>query len=265
MVGENGVHDENVPEHSKEEPGQQVMPFYFLCDVSESMRWHGDIGRVNNLLQALCNEISSAPTLDDVARIGLLTFSDECRVIDLSNGRNPGLALEQPTNIKLSPLSAEGTTQFGKAFRTLASTIEKDVDELARRRLKIFRSCVFFLTDGEASDSGWRQVFTDTLTYDLNTGRGMARHPIFCTMGFRDAREEDMSWLAYPPTKGKYYYSRDVDTAQVLKDMFGVILHTIVASGQSATTPSPGHIIIDPPKESTVVSGNSTYDPLYVT
>jgi hypothetical protein len=133
----------------------------------------------------------------------------------------------------------EGGTNYGAAFRELAHVIPADFAALRAHGYRVFRPCVFFLTDGEPLDRDWWETFKATLTYNRVTGVGMKNHPAFVPFGFRDAPDTVLQKLAYPPERGRWYHIRSTDIEQVLKMILDIIQKTVVASGQSSSTGQP--------------------------
>src|ERR1700728_2057767 len=146
--------EETVRERSEVEEGQIIMPFYLVCDVSASMS--GDMPALNEGIRRLRRAIVAQPQVDDVAQIGIITFSTTAQVV---------LPLSQMSEEQMPTLSAQASTHYGSAFRLLAQTIEQDIARLKAQRLKVYRPCAFFLTDGLPTDGSWLQTFTSTLTY----------------------------------------------------------------------------------------------------
>lgn len=123
----------------------------------------GDMADLNRLLQDLWDAIVREPTVDDVARISVHTFSDSAAVEvplgQASERRSPTFARTRGTN-------------YGAAFRLLADTINRDRQHLKPEGYKIFRPSAFFLSDGEPVDSDSERTVRDTLTYERNSDRG---------------------------------------------------------------------------------------------
>jgi uncharacterized protein YegL len=220
--------EERVAERAGVEQGQLVMPFYLVCDVSYSMI--NDMPKLNDGIQRLRRAIVSEPTVDDVAHIGILTFSDSAMVV---------LPLTQMSGHNMPTLSIAGGTNYGAAFRLLAQTISQDTAILKAQGYRVYRPCAFFLSDGEPLDRDWEQTFRDTLTYDASTGTGMKGHPVFVPFGFRDAPEHVLRKLAYPLDKGKWYHSKSHDVEEALRGILDIIMNTVVNSGKSASTGQP--------------------------
>src|SRR3954451_413750 len=126
--------------------------------------------QLNEALTGLRDAIVAEPAVDDLARIGVLTFSDSARV---------EAPLAQVSETQMPHLSDRGGTNYGAAFQTLAQTIEADRQRLKAEGYKVYRPCAFFLTDGLPQDGTWATSFKSTLTYDSKTGQGMESYPIF--------------------------------------------------------------------------------------
>lgn len=201
-----------------------VMPFYLICDVSYSM--YNDMAALNDGVQRLRQSIVKEPTVDDVAHIAIMTFSDAAKVI---------MPLSQMSETPVPTLTVEGGTRYGEAFRELARIIPVDAAALRAKGYRVFRPCAFFLTDGEPNDDDYWETFKSTLTFNRVTQVGMKQHPVFIPFGFRDAPEEVLKKLAYPPEKGRWYHIKNDDIGQVIKLILDVIMKTVVSSGQSST------------------------------
>ena len=197
---------EPTREYATVELGQLVMPFYLLCDVSISMR--GDMGALNEGIHRLRRAIVSEPAVDDVAHVGILTFSDVGKVV---------MPLSQMSEHVMPTLEVEGGTDYGAAFRTLAQIIAQDNAKLKAQGYKVYRPCAFFLSDGAPGDSDWEQTFRAALTFDPVTRTGMKGHPVFVPYGFRDAPEEVLRRLAYPMGKAKWYHCKSSTSRMRLK------------------------------------------------
>lgn len=217
-----------VRENQAVEQGQLVMPFYLICDVSYSMV--NDMSALNDSLQRLRRAIVAQPIVDDVAHICIMTFSDTAKVV---------MPLGQMSEQSVPTLSVEGGTNYGAAFKELASTIKRDAGALKQQGYKIYRPCAFFLTDGEPLDDDWWETFKNTLTYNRTTGVGMKQHPVFVPYGFRDAPEDVLRKLAYPLERGKWYHIKSHDIEQALAGIINAIMTSVVSSGMSSQTGQP--------------------------
>jgi uncharacterized protein YegL len=247
------MHEEWILERVKAEQGQLVMPFYLICDISYSMQ--ADIPALNDGVNKLCRAVAAEPVVDDVAQICIMSFSDTARVL---------MQLGPISESVVPTLAVEGATNYGAAFRLLAQSIRQDSDRLKEQGYKIYRPCAFFLTDGAPTDHDWHRTFTDTLTYDRQTGHGFKAHPIFVPFGFRDARSDVLKQLAYPPERGKWYLAKDTTVEQALAGILQTIMQTVVIAGRSAGTGQPAITQQPPIPGSGILQGGSEYDPDYV-
>ncbi len=236
-------------EHAVAGEGQMVMPFYLICDVSYSMI--SDMAALNDGVQRLRRSIVAEPLVDDVAHIGIMTFSDTAKMV---------LPLSQMSGQSVPVMSVEGGTNYGAAFRELAHVIPADAAALRAKGYRIFRPCAFFLTDGEPLDRDWEQTFKATLAYDPATGAGMRQYPVFIPFGYRDAPDNVLKKLAYPPEKGKWYHIRSHDVGQVIKAILDVIMNTVVSSGQSSSTGKPALVHAPAPTVPGVTEGPADSD-----
>ena len=223
-----------------------VMPFYLICDVSYSMI--NDMTALNDGVQRLRRSIVAEPLVDDVAHIAVMTFSDTAKVI---------MPLSQMSETPVPPLSVEGGTNYGEAFRELARVIPADAAALKAQGYRVFRPCAFFLTDGEPNDADYWETFKSTLAYNGVTDVGMKQYPVFIPFGFRAAPEDVLRKLAYPPEKGRWYHIKNDDIGQVIKLILDVIMKTVVSSGQSSSTGKPALIHAPVPAAPGVTQGDA--------
>jgi uncharacterized protein YegL len=249
IVRKETVCEETVRERVGVQEGQVVMPFYLVCDVSASMTY--DMPALNEGIRKLRRAIVAQPQVDDIAQIGIITFSDYAQV---------ALPLSQLSEGSMPSLRAQNSTNYGSAFRLLAQTVEKDIAALKARRLRVYRPCAFFLTDGEPTDSSWFQTFQSTLTYDKVARTGMKGHPVFIPFGFRDAREDVLSKLAYPPERGKWFHTRTHNIEEALTGILDVIMTSVISSGLSGGAGKPMLALQTPGPATGITSGGSQYD-----
>ena len=215
--------------------GQVVMPFYLICDVSGSM-WV-DIPVLNAGIAALRHQIMQDPVVDDLAMLSIITFADTARTV---------VPLSFPTQVKVPELTSGGLTNYGPAFREFHRAFEADRVRLKSEGKKVFRPCVFFLTDGEPTDGDYEQVFASLLGYDPVTKQGNAAYPYVTAFGLREATAETMATIAYPnfgAKPGRYFLARQgVSVSDLLKQVAGVIATSVVGSAQSAGLGTPQYV-----------------------
>ena len=219
------VHLENVE-------GQIVMPFYIICDTSYSMS--PDMQALNDALQQLHKDIMASPVVDDLTMLSVITFNSTAQTV---------AALDAPSAISLPTLYAGGGTNFGAAFREYHRAFEADRTRLRAEGKKVFRPCVFFLSDGEPLDSDYLTTFRSLFHYDPNTKQGNQAFPYVVTFGFRDATQQTMKSLAYPDfgnSKGRWFLAKQGSSVgELLRSMTAAIGNTVLKSGQSASAGMP--------------------------
>ncbi len=124
--------------------GQEVLLFYIVCDESGSMGPNGGIDAINQALPELHSTLAADPLVVDKSRLSIIAFSDTAEVI---------LPLSRVTDVADMPGVAEqGMTNYGLAFSLLQRTIEHDVSSMKAQGFRVYRPCVFFMSDGEPSD-----------------------------------------------------------------------------------------------------------------
>lgn len=205
-----------------------VMPFYVVCDVSLSMR--DDIGALNEGLARLTRAIIDQPQVDDVARLGVISFSDVARV---------QMPLGQVSETSLPQLGLEGGTNYGAAFRKVRETLDQDIAQLRADGFQVWRPCVFFMSDGEPLDSDWKATFVSQLCYNPETKVGNKRYPLFVPFGFRSAPQDVIRFLAFPSGKSKWFLQRSARVEDALAGILDVIMKTAMTSALSAGTGQP--------------------------
>ena len=213
--------------------GQVVMPFYIVCDVSGSMA--GDIGELNAGVTGLCQEIMKDPVADDLAMLSIIAFDDTARTV---------VPLNFPSAMEMRPLTCSGgLTNYTAAFQEFHRAFEADRVRLKNEGKRIFRPCIYFLTDGVPTSTDHKQVFQQLLGYDPATKQGNPRYPYVTPFGFRGATEDAVKAIAYPDfgdKKGRYFLAREnVAIPSLLKAMTGMIATSVLGSSLSATAGTP--------------------------
>ena len=205
--------------------GQIIMPFYVICDVSGSM--YADMDELNSSLQTLRNDIMANPVVDDLTMLSVITFHSTAQTV---------VPLAAPSEVHLPKLVVGGATNYGSAFREFSRAFEADRARLKAEGKKVYRPCVFFLSDGAPTDSDYMNTFRSVIAYDPVTKTGNRAFPYIVSFGFRDATEAVMSKIAYPDfgdSKGRWFLSRTNKIGELLKSMTSTIGNTIVSSGMS--------------------------------
>ncbi|WP_326946650.1 VWA domain-containing protein [Amycolatopsis sp. NBC_01307] len=211
--------------------GQMIMPFYLLVDVSSSMS--GDVGELTTAINDMVQAILKDPVVDDLVMLSIITFNHTASTI---------VPLSPPSDITVPALHASGGTSYGAAFNEYNRVFEADRARLKGQGMRVYRPCVFFLTDGAPGDSDHLTTFRSLFAFDPETRKGNRAFPYFVPFGFRGAPKDVMRSLAYPDfgkTKGRWFSSGSDKVGEILRAMTEVIGRTALSSGQSAAAGAP--------------------------
>ena len=210
----------------------QLLPVYVMAD--ESMSMSNYVGELNAGLTSLHEALIAEPMAAAKVRFSVLGFSDNVVVrLHLSDLRHEG---------RLPELFSRGATNYAAAFNALLRHIPQDVASLKRDRFQVHRPAVFFLSDGQPSDSdSWRKP------HRRLTDRGVtsaAPNIIACGIGEADpstilevATHPDFAFVAIEGTQ----------VGSAIAKFCTALTKSIVASGQSLTTDSPT-LVVDKPE-----------------
>lgn len=227
---------EYISETPSERHGQLIMPFYLIVDVSSSMS--PDQEELSRAIAAMVEAIRTDPVVDDLVQLSIITFNHSANTV---------VPLSFPSDVTAPPIRASGGTNYGAAFHEYHRVYEADRARLKAQGTQVYRSCVFFLTDGEPNDQDHLETFRSLFAYNAESNQGNRAFPYFVPFGFRGASEKVIRRLSYPdfgPTKGRWFLSRSNNVADVLRSMTDVIGRTVISSGLSA---GQGQPVIVPP------------------
>lgn len=209
----------------------QIIPFYIVCDESQSME--GDkLDACNKALPDIHKAIASDPIVNDKVRIGIISFSDTAEVL---------LPLSKMTDVVDFPgLVVKGGTNYGNAFNCLKQTIQADIDILkSQHGVKINRPIVFFISDGEPTDTNWQTFHAQV------ADKNWSYSPHIISFGVGGAQAETIREVASKVDKlGRtfaYLADDSADPGAVLKEIFKSLLGTIVGS---ARNPEAGGMVL---------------------
>ncbi len=204
--------------------GEQVLPFYIVCDESGSMGANGGIDAINRALPDVHSALASDPLVSDKARIGLIVFSDDAEEL---------MALTRAADVNAFPgVTAKGLTNYGDAFLTLKSVIKRDVADLSSQGYSVYRPAVFFISDGEPS-AAWESEY-DNLVNGVD-----ATKPNIVTFGVDSA---DVSVMKRIANVACFMSHDNADPGTVLREIMKALTDSIV---NSSSAPTP-HLIIPP-------------------
>jgi uncharacterized protein YegL len=210
--------------------GHVVMPFYVICDVSGSMA--PDVAELTKGLSELHRGLLGEPIINDLVLMSVITFNDSARTV---------VPLAAPEDITLPQLPQPvGLTNYSAAFQEYHRAFEADRERLKREGKRVYRPCVYFLTDGEPTDQNYLQTYQALLTQATNPA-----HPYICVFGFRDAGQATIQAIAHaeaggPNKWGRWFIGgRGQSVGQTLAAMVEVIANSILQSARSATIGTP--------------------------
>lgn len=228
------------------------MPFYLVCDVSAAM--YHEMATLHDGAMRLRKAILGHPVLDDVARVCVMTFSDDAKVVVKLTRMS-----ELPEGMPVFSSEDLPKSRYGVAFRRLAKEMAEDYAALRRNGQLVYRPCVYFLTGGEPTDPDWRDTLTETLT--AGPMARMGHHPIIVPFGFREASDRILRRLAYPPRVSKWYHASNTSVEDALEGLLDIIRKSVLASGRSALTGDPEHVLPEPETDSGISYGIADRNP----
>lgn len=198
-----------------------ILPFYLVCDESYSMLGYVDV--LNDSLDELHAEISVHPVVSDKTRFGIIGFSDSAEVI---------LPLTDLSQIESLPrLGVKGGTNYGVAFDTLFHEIGQEVENLKADGHRVFRPCVFFMSDGQPTDpeATWQAALARLVAPEHKY------RPNILAFGITDAEKSVIGKVGV--TGAWITDGTGMGPAPALREFATKLTQSIIASGESADVP----------------------------
>ena len=219
----------------------QALAFYIVADVSYSMHESGAIISANTLLKEVHDAIVAAPVIADVVRLGVIDFSDDAQVL---------LRLGDLRDVTTIPeLQVRGGTSFAAAFRRRRQEIERDIPALKGDNYQVFRPAVFFITDGQPTDS----PATLQAAFAELTAKDFRYRPNVIPFGVGDATKASVDPWVFPTAGEKQmrsYVAKDgADPAKAITEMAHLLISSILASAGSVTDPGATAVLVLPEDE----------------
>jgi uncharacterized protein YegL len=218
-----------------ENQGIQIIPFYFLADVSGSMMGE-PINALNNLLPSVKEAMQQNPAVSDMIRFSLMSFSDDTRV---------ELPLSDLTDIptaSLPTLELRGGTSFVSALTKLRTEIERDFAQLKADGFLVKRPVALFLSDGGPSESEaeWKAAFHDLTSIKV--------FPNIVPIGIGSCDREVMKFLRHrkdgPAPAPALFLEDTPNIAIMINEMITSLTKSIIASATALSSeqePEGGH------------------------
>jgi uncharacterized protein YegL len=195
-----------------------IFPVFIVVDVSASMAG-GPIEALNEALPALKKEMVSNPTVGEIARVAVVTFSDTATTIvplcDLAEANIPEVMVEGGTNF------AAGIREVKKAITAGLASLPKGTP--------IYRPVVFFMSDGEHQA---REDWT-TAIEELHD-RSWKFAPEVVSFGFGTANTDNLRRIA---TRFSFL-AKDNDPAIQVREIINTLIGSIRTTSTSFRDPS---------------------------
>ncbi len=204
-----------------------IFPFYLVIDVSGSM--HDRLPAINAELPQLQREIASDPIVGEIARFGVISFSQSATM---------EMPLSDLLKVDRMPeLEAGGPTNYGAAFRFMKACLPHDAQWFASEGYRLYRPAIFFITDGVPTDRDWQSTHAELVA------PGFDYRPNIVAFGFGDADPETLRQVA---TYKAYVANDEQRPASVLKTIAKELTRSIMASSQKAAS---GQAVLSLPDE----------------
>ena len=215
-----------------ERTGLVVLPFYIVCDESASMDANGGLAEVNRGLPELHASIAADPLVSDKCRVALIAFSETAELL---------MPLSKMNEIAdLPAMESRGTTSYSSAFKLLKTQIALDVDQLKSDGFRVHRPSVFFISDGEPTETDWETSYTELID-PSNSLR-----PNIISFGVAGASAGTIGKVG---TLAAFLAEQNVNPGTALKEILRSLTDSIVNSSNRAEP----QLVIPPPPPGTVV------------
>ena len=235
--------------------GDVVWPFYAVLDCSSSM-WHGDgatpYGAMVEGLQGLMDFAADNVAVSDIARFGIITFSDTAQVA------LPLSALNDP-DFRVPDSFTRGTyTNYRSALELTANTMQKDIRRLNDAGNWIKTPIAFFISDGtpQVGHADGKPVLQEKDEWlpavrRLHAVEGLGlsrareprrRHPGVISMGFDGALESNLKEVYKAPGIACIANRGEGDPAELMHALIAAILVSI------SDSVGAGEVVFDVPQ-----------------
>lgn len=195
-----------------------IFPVFIVIDVSASMAG-GPIEAVNAALPDLQKEMQRNPTVGEVARVSIVTFSDQARNV---------VPLTDLAYAEVPSLMVEGGTNFAAGLRGTRDAIEAGIGTLPKGT-PLYRPVVFFMSDGQhTTHEDWSGAL------ERLRDRSWKYAPEIVAFGFGEADTDSIRRVAT-----RFAFSmKDSDPVVQVREIMNALLNSIRTTSMSFRDPS---------------------------
>jgi uncharacterized protein YegL len=218
----------------------KVLPVYFVADESWSMSDHVD--KLTKGLVSLLDALNLQTMAAAKIRLSVIGFSAEPQCyLPMSDLRDVS---------QMPQLSAKTVTSYSHVFRFLRQSIPADVAALKSQGYLVYRPAVFFLTDGQPTDTDGN--FTDDSEWEQSLADlqglqgGFREHPNIVAFGIGTSKEATISRVATNP-KFAFKAAAETDTGLAVAKFMDAFTNSIVNSGQ-VMADGGSELVVEPPE-----------------
>ena len=197
-----------------------VFPFYICLDVSASMAGE-PIDSVNQQMPVLRARVGEDPSVAEVIRLGVVTFSDVARSV---------LPLCDLSLVEAVPeVSAQGRTSYAAVFDHLRNVIEEDYSKSRAGGDRWYRPAVIFISDGHPTDDSerWKSALARL------TDPTWKRRPNILAFGFGEADPDVLAEVTGRRPNRAFIAAEGAVPAQVVPELLSGLIQSIVSSSTS--------------------------------
>jgi uncharacterized protein YegL len=207
-----------------------IFPIFMLVDVSASMAG-GPIEALNTAMPDIQKAMLSDPTVGEIARVALVTFSDVARTV---------LPLCDLVEASIPEVMVESGTNFAAGFREAKSAIDSGLRAMPKGT-PFYRPVVFFLSDGEhIAREDYRQALSELKDPNWKLA------PEVVTFGLGEAKAEALKEIA---TRFAFM-ANETDPAVAVKEIINALISSIRTTSRSFHDPDQADgLHIDAPSD----------------